>query len=161
MTEAKGEGPLYKGSCHCGFFTYEARIDLQSPKKSFNGKQISKCNCTICHKTGAPLIAPEDGTFKIISPPKGREELTEYHFKEGNVHHWFCPKCGIKPFIEGKFNFGDQWFEFQRVNVLTIDERADGSGMDDLRELTIGYYAGRSNDWSLPVADEPYPGGIR
>jgi hypothetical protein len=55
---------------------------------------------------------------------------------------------------------GGKDFNFQRVNVLTIDGKADGSEMDDLRKLTVGYYAGRSDDWSKPIAKEPYEGGI-
>lgn len=98
--------------------------------------------------------------MKILTPAKGRDELQEYHFNEGRVHHWRCPNCGIKCLVEGSFSFGDKWFDFQRVNVLTIDGKADGSEMDDLRKLTIGYYAGRGDDWSKPIAKEPYEGGI-
>lgn len=75
------------------------------------------------------------------------------------MHHYFCPKCGIKPLVEGKISHGGKWYEFQRVNVLTIDGKVDGSDMDDLRNLEVGYYDGKGS-FSNPVASEPYEGGI-
>jgi len=50
-------------------------------------------------------------------------------------------------------------FDFSRVNVLTLDGRVDGSPMEEVKNLKVGYYAGRKDEWHKPIAGEPYEGG--
>jgi hypothetical protein len=71
-----------------------------------------------------------------------------------------CPKCGIKCLVEGEFTMNGRTAKFQRINVNTVDGRTDGSPMDDLRNLTIGYFAGAGDQWAKGIADKPYEGGI-
>jgi hypothetical protein len=80
----------YRGSCHCGAVTFEARLDLTQP--SF------RCNCSICRRTRFwPAVARPDG-FRVLS---GESELTEYLFHSRKNKHYFCRRCGVRPFGVG------------------------------------------------------------
>ncbi|KAN0093928.1 hypothetical protein V8E51_017112 [Hyaloscypha variabilis] len=96
------EQPVYKGSCHCGFVTYSVRLNLTSPNP-MSGAIITKCNCSICLKGNAALVAPEEGSFKLLTPVEGMDTLTDYTFNTHKVHYHFCPKCGIRCFLNGVY----------------------------------------------------------
>jgi hypothetical protein len=82
--------PLYKGSCHCGFINYTARLDLDNLSPE-TGAVVTKCSCSICHNSGTLLATPAPASLKILSPPEGRAALQDYTFGGGKVHHWMCP----------------------------------------------------------------------
>lgn len=159
--------PLYKGSCHCGFVSYTVGLDLVNPSPE-TGSVLTKCNCSICHKSGTVLAIPAPGSLKILSPPEARADLQDYVFDRGNVHHWLCPKCGIKCFLEGCLTYQGQEIKFTRINVLTLDEKEDGSPLEDLRQLKPLYWDGKSISWEGDVpkgtpkaaSKEPGEGGI-
>ena len=106
------------------------------------------------------LATPSNFTF--LSPPRGEADLTEYLYHTGKVKHSFCPKCGIRCSLRGTYVGPDGAdVPFQRVNVLTLDERDDGQPMDDLRKVEILYWDGKTGDWSKGTSKEPYDGGAR
>lgn len=159
--------PLYQGSCHCGFVKYTANIDLVNPSPQMGGV-FSKCNCSLCHKSGCVLAIPESDSITVVSPPEGRSALKDYKFASEKMHHWLCPKCGIKCFLDGEFVYEGKEFKFARVNVLTLDGKVDGSPMEDLRQIKPVYWDGKGIRWEGDVlegaptaaAKEPFEGGM-
>src|SRR3954465_2707458 len=80
----------YRGSCHCGAVKFETDLDLT--QTSF------RCHCSICRRTRFwPAVAKPEG-FRLLS---GEGELTKYAFRGGNNHHFFCNRCGVRPFGVG------------------------------------------------------------
>jgi len=150
--------PVYKGSCHCQFVTYTVRLNLTSPNEQ-TGAILTKCNCSICVKTGALLTIPEKDTLKILTPAEGNDVLIDYTFGESTIHHRVCPKCGIKCFLGGNLTINGTTIYLERVNVLTLDGREDGKEMVDLKNIKVKYYAGRDDEWSRGLSDEPYEFG--
>ena len=166
------EHPLYKGSCHCGAIAYTVRVNLKTPDPR-TGKVLIRCNCSSCHKggvlgataeprssltltSGGPLPASLNGGEK--SEAGGL--IVDYTYGTGQVHHYFCAKCGTRCFYGGTVNFGGGTpFSFTRINALTLDEKADGSPIEDLRKLSVGYWDGKGDGWAKGVSDEPYDGG--
>jgi hypothetical protein len=139
--------------------TYTARLSLTTPAPTTNAI-LTKCNCSICQKTGVVLIAPTPETSLTVLTPSDENELTDYKYHKRTVHHLFCPKCGVKCFLRGSFLMNDKKFEFSRVNALTLDGRVDGAPMEDLRKIKIKYYDGLAENWSVGLADEPAEGGM-
>lgn len=79
----------YRGSCQCGAVAFEADADLD---------QTVVCNCSRCQRLGSVLtFVPREG-FHLKS---GEENLSEYLFNSGTIHHLFCKTCGIQGFAYG------------------------------------------------------------
>ena len=157
------EKAVYKGSCHCGFVTYTAQLDFANPTPEMRGASATRCNCTICHKAGYLLVDPgPDGDFKLLSPSEGESALSDYSFGRHGMHHPFCPSCGVRCFLKGKYVLDDgKEIPVFRINVLTLDGKADGTTMGSLGGLKIKYWDGKSDDWSKNAADEPWEGGVK
>jgi hypothetical protein len=84
---------LYRGSCHCGAVTFS----VEAP----DSVEVEQCNCSICTKSGfLHLIVPQS-RFELLS---GEDELTTYTFNTGVAKHYFCSRCGIKPFYIPRSN---------------------------------------------------------
>jgi hypothetical protein len=79
----------YKGSCHCGKVAFEVESDL-------SGGAIS-CNCSICSRKGALLIAVPRDALKLLSP---ETDLQKYTFHKHTIVHRFCRTCGMHPFAD-------------------------------------------------------------
>jgi hypothetical protein len=111
---------LYRGSCHCGAVTFEARTSLAP---------ALRCNCSLCRRKGAVMatVAPED--FKLLS---GDAQLTLYQFNTRAARHYFCNVCGIYTFHRPRTNP-----DIYRVNVGCLE------GVDPLA-LEIGLNDGAS-----------------
>ncbi len=153
--------PFYLGSCHCGFVKYSVRLDLVNPSPQ-TGAVLTKCNCSICQKSGTLLAIPVPDSFRLLSPEGGREALRDYTFQAARAHHWLCPKCGIKCFLEGSYTSSEgSEVQFARINVLTLDGKEDGSPLDDLRLIKTVYWDGKvPGNFSKGTSKEPAEGGV-
>lgn len=119
----------YTGGCHCGAVAYEADIDLT--------QGTVRCNCSICSKSRAWLIAVGGSDFRLSS---GAEALTEYRFGAHRVVHLFCKQCGIKSFARVTLPDGGG-FVAVAVNCL------DGVPDADLAALPVMHVDGRHDDF--------------
>ena len=97
----------YRGSCHCGVVTFE----VQAPARV----EVERCNCSICSKSGYLHLIVPASAFKLLS---GEESLCEYTFNSGVAKHYFCRRCGIKPFYVPRSNP-----DGMDINVNCLDER--------------------------------------
>ncbi|KAL3426897.1 hypothetical protein PVAG01_00406 [Phlyctema vagabunda] len=158
-TRNSQEHQTYKGSCHCGFVTYTVRLNLATPDPA-TGAILTKCNCTICLKGGGTLATPEAGSFKLLTPARGMEALTDYTFNSKQIHYRFCPKCGVRCFLNGFFEVAGQRVEIWRINVLTLDQTAGGGSLPELKDIKVKYLPGRDDQRTRGMADQPYKGGV-
>ncbi|KAF8461986.1 Mss4-like protein [Kalaharituber pfeilii] len=140
----------YTGSCHCGLLTYS--VSLPADPKTW---ALSKCNCSICHKTnflslgvwGADAIAK----FTVLTPPPSSPDFAnnvgDYIFNKKVVHHYFCKTCGVTTHMKGSVPDDSGTKELLFLNAGTI-KGVDFSG----EEMKVkGYLDGKSDNWS----DEP------
>jgi hypothetical protein len=102
---------------------------LPAPQLNYSrskiGAIIAKCNCTICLKTGSALVVPEEGFFKLLTPNKEMDTLTEYKFNTNRTYYCFCPKGSVRCFLSDIFEVKGQGMEILRINISTLDERGD------------------------------------
>ena len=80
----------YPGSCHCGAVRFEADLDLTAPSY--------RCNCSICRRTRFWVAVALPDQFRLL---QGAGELTEYLFNRRKNQHFFCRRCGVRPFGVG------------------------------------------------------------
>lgn len=113
----------YTGGCHCGNVRYEVQMDLEG---------VMSCNCSICGKTGGLLAFVPASQFTLTS---GEGRLTDYQFNTKNVHHLFCPTCGIRSFATGTDRQGQKMY---MVNVRCLD------GVE-YEALPVQHYDGRNS----------------
>ena len=116
-------------SGHCGAVRYEADLDL--------GSGTLKCNCSICIKGRAWLVAIDGGDFRLL---RGADALSEYRFGANRIHHLFCRHCGIKSFARGD---GPEGKQFVAVAVSCLDDVPD----TQLAALAIMYVDGRNDNF--------------
>ena len=103
MSEAK----THTGGCHCGKVRYEVKTDLA---------QIITCNCSICSKRASLLTFVGEDQFTLKS---GGDGLTDYQFNKKNIHHLFCPTCGVESYATGKKPDGSPMVA---INVRCLDD---------------------------------------
>jgi hypothetical protein len=103
MTEMK----TYAGGCHCGKVRYEVKLGLEN---------VLACNCSICSKTGALLTFAPAEQFTLLS---GADVVTDYQFNRKQIHHLFCPTCGIRSFARGTAPDGTAMCA---INVRCLDD---------------------------------------
>jgi hypothetical protein len=122
MASLSDSTKVYTGSCHCGLIRYTVSLDLTEPK-------ATKCNCTICHKTGFMSIRSTPEGFQLVSPAS-ENELTGYQFGTKSGYRYFCTTCGVQCFAKGSYEFEGQRHDFLSVNVLSLDQdQGAGSAM--------------------------------
>ncbi|KAF2073518.1 hypothetical protein CYY_005168 [Polysphondylium violaceum] len=123
------------GYCHCRTVHFQVLVDLTKPLETI------KCNCTICAKSRwwEFYVHPEE--FTLIS---GEDQLGLYQFGDLQTSHYFCKRCGVKPYIKG--TSGNWGGKFVGINVNCIDEFTQ----EQLESFTpnISYLNGISNDWN-------------
>lgn len=153
--------PLYRGSCHCGFISYEARINFNTPTTEEPDCILSRCNCSYCHKAGLLIATPLKDTFRLLTPTDDAEtKLPVYKFGSRAVSHPFCPHCGMTCYYYGTYKTDDgAVVSFTKLNALTLDGRADGT-MDSLKDIQIKYWDGKTNGWNKGASEVPWDGGV-
>ena len=125
----------YPGSCHCGAVHFEYDLDL--------AVGTSRCNCSICAKGRFwKAIVPADA-FRLT---KGGDSLSDYTFGSRSIHHFFCKRCGIKPFGRGHL---DEIGDFVAINVACLDDITD----EELAAAPVRYEDGRHDDWERSPAE--------
>lgn len=112
----------YRGSCQCGAVAFESDVDLD---------QIVICNCTRCRRLGSVLASAPPEAFILKS---GEDDLSEYLFNSGKIHHLFCKTCGIQSFSCGEKPDGSSMVA---INVNCLD------GVNP-RELSPHFHDGAS-----------------
>jgi hypothetical protein len=100
-------GESYTGGCHCRAVRFEVEADLS---------QVLQCNCSICTKRGALWSFVQAPQFKFA---KGEAALRDYQFARKQLHHLFCPICGVGSFSSGKAPDGQDTFA---INVRCLDD---------------------------------------
>jgi hypothetical protein len=95
------------GGCHCG----AVRFEIRAP----DDIELIDCNCAMCRKTGFLHLIVSDGDFRLL---QGKTKLTKYTFNTGVAKHYFCCKCGVKPFYVPR-SHPDGW----SVNFRCLDDR--------------------------------------
>ncbi|WP_104663191.1 GFA family protein [Ensifer adhaerens] len=100
----------YTGSCHCGAVRIEADLDISAGTE--------KCNCTICVKMRLWCVAIRPEAFKLVS---GEEALTDYRGRNAVAHHYFCSRCGVRPFerIDAPNMTNETYYN---INVACLDD---------------------------------------
>ena len=101
----------HRGDCHCGLvqFQFDAPEDVT----------LHRCNCSLCDRVGfLHLIIPKD-SFSLLSP---WENLSLYTFNTGVARHYFCSKCGVKPFYVPRSNSDGFSVNFRCVNPDTFGD---------------------------------------
>lgn len=73
---------MHEGSCHCG------AVRLTLP---FTPTVATKCNCSLCRRSGGPWVYFEFGTVKITGHP---ESTTEYIWGDRTLRNIRCKTCG-------------------------------------------------------------------
>jgi hypothetical protein len=118
------------GGCHCGKVRYRVAIDLSAGS--------SKCNCSICSKSGYWGTIVKPSAFELLS---GEKSLSDYQFHTKSVHHLFCKHCGIRSF--GRGNIPQIGGEFVSINLNCVEGISD----DELNAIRVNRYNGRDDDW--------------
>jgi hypothetical protein len=150
LNSPPGDKKTYHGSCHCGNITYDIAYAL--PEKPM----VTRCNCTICLKSGYTGLNLDDSDF-TLKTPKTEAEIPDYCWRSQKVHRFYCDKCGIQVYAKGEYEFKGQVVNFFSVNVTTLDQPQEGL---DLSTFTVKYVSGRDDNWMAGLKDTPYPGGI-
>ena len=86
----------YTGACHCQQVRFEIEVNTPNTESTEN-LNISRCNCSICTKSGFLHLIVDKANFHLIS---GESALTIYQFNTGIAKHTFCKHCGIKAFYQ-------------------------------------------------------------
>lgn len=144
MTAAHSQEPrdlggtrTYRGGCHCGAVRFEAELDLS--------KGATRCNCSMCTRVADSAVVVKPEAFRLLS---GAESLTEYRRGQNPNARWFCKGCGSHCFARGYVEqIGGS---FVSVNINCLDDV-------ELRDVKIGYWDGRHDNWAAGTRDEPWP----
>ena len=119
----------YHGSCHCGAVQFDVDLDLSQP--------TFRCNCSICRRTRFWVAVARPEAFRV---ERGEHELTEYRFNTGKNQHFFCRRCGVRPFGIGNDTPIGRMIGVNIGCLEGIDEEA-------LSALPITYVDGLNDRW--------------
>ena len=119
----------YSGSCHCGSVRFEADLDLT--------QSSYRCNCSICRRNRFwPAVATPD-RFRLLA---GEDLLTKYSFNTRRNLHFFCSRCGVRPFGVGtETPIGKMY----GVNIGCLE----GLGEEQLARIPITRVDGMHDRW--------------
>ena len=81
---------------------------------------------------------------------QGEDALTEYQFGTNAIHHFFCSRCGVKPFGSGEMEaLGGR---FYAVNIACLEDATE----EELAEAPVVHEDGRNDRWDLEPAETRY-----
>jgi hypothetical protein len=88
---------------------------------------------------------------------EGEGVLSDYraadsNWPEGNVHHYFCSRCGVRAFSRGYLEMEPFNGWFHAVNVACLDDASD----EEFAAAPIQYEDGRNDNWDNPPAVTRY-----
>ncbi|MCF3641907.1 GFA family protein [Rhizobium sp. TRM95111] len=131
----------YHGRCHCGAVTFECTLDL--------AEGLRVCNCSFCRRTRMLKTFTPREEMTILT---GMDRLVSYRadgsgWPEGDVDHYFCGRCGIRPFSRGYLE--DFMGHFYCVNAACLDDVPDA----DFVAAPVIYENGRDDDFFNPPAE--------
>jgi hypothetical protein len=129
--------PIHPGSCHCGAVRFQVALDDARPG--------SRCNCTICTKTGITGGIVKPAAFTLTA---GEESLSFYEWGGKTGRRFFCRHCGIQCF--GRGYLVEVGGDYVSVNLNAIDDI-------DVAQLSIVHWDGRHNNWHAGPRPTPYP----
>ncbi len=127
----------HHGSCHCGAVRFVVQVDLSTG--------ASRCNCTICLKTGAVGRRVTPAEFELVS---GKEALSSYEWGGRVSKRYFCKHCGV--YCYGAGHLAILGGDFVSFNVSCLDDV-------DPNALKIGHFDGRHDNWMAGMRDQPWP----
>lgn len=151
ISKMSAEKQSIKGSCHCKNIQYTANVALPDPPTA------TRCNCTVCQKTGATNLRLDSlDDFKLITP-SSLSDLPDYQFRSKDVHRVFCNKCGVHVIGHGFYEFEGNKYDFVTLNLITVDQPQEGI---DLSKFKISYYDGLTDNFSGGTKEAPWPNGL-
>lgn len=129
----------YHGSCHCGAVRFECTLDLTNDTR--------RCNCSFCRKTRMWKAFARAGEFRVL---QGADALSDYQaepssWPPGDVHHYFCGRCGVRGFSKGYLEAEEFGGDFHAVNIACLDDASDEELA--LAHASIRYEDGRGDRW--------------
>lgn len=139
----------FTGGCHCGNIKYEVTLEL--PEKP----EATRCNCTICLKSGFLGLAVKPENFHLKTP-SSLDDIPFYSARVPSITRRFCNKCATCIVTHGYFEINGKKTDFFSLNANSLDQPQDGL---DLSIFTIKYWDGRGDNWQAGLKDTPYPGG--
>ncbi|KAK0614376.1 glutathione-dependent formaldehyde-activating [Immersiella caudata] len=142
----------YTFSCHCALIRFS--ITGLNP----SNPQATKCNCSICLKSGRISISADKNKDFTLLSPASLDEVPSYQFGERRQKHCFCRVCGIHCFAYGSFEWEGKTMNVFSFNVLALDAEPD-QGFD-LRGLKLGYWDGKGDKYLEGPAEKPAAGGV-
>jgi len=134
---ASGGVTKQRGSCHCGAVRFEVAVDLS--------EGASRCNCSICTKTGVLGGSVKPEAFTLLS---GEDSLNAYEWGHKVSRRHFCKHCGILCFAKG--HLPELGGDFVSVNYNALDDI-------DPSELKVGHWDGRHDNWEAGMRGTAWP----
>ena len=127
----------YAGGCHCGAIRFEVDLDL--------AEGASRCNCTICTKTGVTGRNVKPGAFRLVA---GADARGTYVWGHEISKRYFCNRCGVQCYGEG--HLAQIGGDFVSVNLNCLDDV-------DPAALSVIYWDGRHDNWQAGPRKQPWP----
>jgi hypothetical protein len=119
----------YLGACHCRGVTFELNTD---------GLAATVCNCSLCRRSGAIWQGARDAQLRITS---GEATLALYQFQTMTAKHYFCPSCGIFPFVRPRLAPTHWAVNLRCVDSIDLDalepRRFDGEHWEAAAEALL------------------------
>ncbi|KAK3709699.1 hypothetical protein LTR37_010726 [Vermiconidia calcicola] len=143
-----------KGSCHCGFITFTANVQIDEE----GSIKANRCNCTFCQKLGTTNMHLDGGRsdFQLLSPAS-TGEIGQYAPRMKTLVRYFCRTCGSHVWMEGYFLVNGHRQDIFSVNLATVDQPQEGV---DLSLAKISYFDALNDNFEAGASDKPWPNGL-